>query len=125
MAVHFVFEDGNNTPSSLLLKRGHFGNNIHFSDGCSNIYDKACSIQAPGDTVYLFYDVSPNYQKTVDGYKDLVLTIIQNNHKDMYIVPIICIEYHIWKMMYKYNYITMPDKIKDIFIDNLIKDFDW
>lgn len=64
-------------------------------------------------------------KKTVDGYKDLVLTIIQNNHKDMYIVPIICIEYHIWKMMYKYNYITMPDKIKDIFIDNLIKDFDW
>lgn len=44
MAVHFVFEDGNNTPSSLLLKQSHFGNNIHFSDGCSNIYAKACSI---------------------------------------------------------------------------------
>lgn len=125
MAIKFVFEDGDNTPSSILLKSGYHGSNIYFSGGCGMLYDKACSIQEPGDIVYMFYDVSPNYQKTVDGYNEVIRIIRQDNIKDMYVIPIICIEYHIWKMLYKYNYITMVGKNKDVFIDNLVKDFNW
>ena len=37
MATLLIFEDGDNTPSSLLLKSSFNGSNIHFSNGCSKL----------------------------------------------------------------------------------------
>ena len=56
MSVKFVFEDGENTPSSILLKNTYNKNNIFFSNGSSAVLRKACSVQNSGDKVYIFYD---------------------------------------------------------------------
>ena len=125
MAVKFVFEDGDDTPSSIMLKNSFNKNNIFFSNGCSKVLKKACAVQNPGDTVYIFYDVSPNYKKTVNGYDTLIQTIKQNKLKDIYVVPIICIEYYICKMFYQYGCLCLTHKYKQVLIDNLIAKFDW
>lgn len=54
MSVKFVFEDGENTPSSILLKNTYNKNNIFFSNGSSAVLRKACSVQNSGDKVYIF-----------------------------------------------------------------------
>lgn len=125
MAIKFVFEDGEDTPSSILLKNTFAKNNIFFSGGCSKALNKACSIKKSGDTVYIFYDVAPNYAKTVNSYNTLIQTIRQKKLKDIYVIPIICIEYYICAMFYKYNYLELARKDKQILIDNLITKFDW
>ena len=40
MAIKFIFEDGENTPSSLLLKKSYYGDFIYFSNGVSRLLDK-------------------------------------------------------------------------------------
>lgn len=36
-----LFEDNVNTPSSRLLRRCHYGNNIHFANGNHNLAKEA------------------------------------------------------------------------------------
>lgn len=125
MSVKFVFEDGENTPSSILLKNTYNKNNIFFSNGSSAVLRKACSVQNSGDKVYIFYDVAPNNAKTVNGYNMLVQNIRINNIKNMYVIPIICIEYYICYMFYTYGYLMISDKNSQVYIDNLLINFDW
>lgn len=68
MATKFVFEDNDATPSSKLLKDCVNGANIYFSGGSGSVLKKAISIQSPGDTIYIFYDVSPNNKHKVNKY---------------------------------------------------------
>ena len=124
MATKFVFEDGDNTPSSILLKNCFNSCNIFFSNGCSNLLDKACSIQNDSDIIYIFYDVSPNNSKTVKGYNDLIDTIKSQRIKSMYVVPILCIEYWICQMFVRYNYMCVSKKA-DLMVEKLVIDFDW
>lgn len=127
MAVKLLFEDGDNTPSSFLLKQTHHGKYIYFSNGVGQLLNKAVSIKEADDIVYMFYDVSPNNQATVKGYKLLVDTLRQNKvlYKDMYVIPIICIEYHICKMFDKYNWFYTKDAKALEMIEKLVKTFDW
>ena len=90
-----LFEDASNTPSSVLLNSSVYGENIYFSEGCSKILDKCISIMNPDDTIYILYDVSPNNTNTITGYNKLKEAIRENGLKNVYVIPIICIEYYI------------------------------
>lgn len=127
MAVKFVFEDGENTPSSFLLKQSHHGKHIYFSNGVSQLLSKALEIKEPSDIVCMFYDVSPNNRKTVKGYELLVETLRQNadSMKDMFVIPIICIEYHICKVLYLNNWLYAIDPAEMALVQNLVAEFNY
>lgn len=127
MAIKMVFEDGENTPSSILLKNTFYGKNIYFSNGVSCVLDKAMQIKEADDIIYIFYDMSPNNRKTVKGYEDLVRVIHSDKqtYRNLYVIPIICIEYHICKMFDKYQYFCTKNAKALEMIDKLVKTFDW
>lgn len=127
MAIKFVFEDGENTPSSFLLKQSHHGKHIYFSNGVSQLLNKALDIKELNDIVCMFYDVSPNNRKTVKGYELLVETLRQNadSMKDIFVIPIICIEYHICKVLYLNNWFCAMDSTEMTLIQNLVANFNW
>lgn len=54
MAVKLLFEDNENTPSSILLKNSMHGDNIYFASGNSQVLNKLKSIYNDGDTVFIF-----------------------------------------------------------------------
>lgn len=124
MAVKFIFEDKETTPSSKLLLSSYNGNNIYFSGGCHSALDKALEIQESDDIIYIFYDMSPNNNFTVKGYRDINRLIKKSNLKNIYIIPIICIEYFICKLLDKLELLQTTKDIEDL-IQNLIKVFDW
>lgn len=127
MAVKLVFEDGEDTPSSILLKQSCHGENINFSNGVSQLLEKAVSIKDSDDIVYMFYDVSPNNERTVKGYEMLVDTLKQNKelYKNMYVVPIICMEYCICKTLERYGWFWTNSAKESEMIEKLIIAFDW
>ena len=127
MAVKFIFEDGENTPSSILLKQSYYGKYIYFSNGVSKLLDTAIAIKNAEDIVYMFYDVSPNNRITVKGYETLVDMLKQNKklYKDIYVIPIICIEYHICKILDKDHCLYTKDKKALEMIEKIVRDFDW
>ena len=127
MAVKMVFEDGENTPSSILLKNTLYGENIYFSNGASGVLDKAMQVKKDDDIIYIFYDMSPNNRKTIKGYEDLVRVIRSDKQTycNLYVIPIICIEYHICKMFDKYHYFYTRNTKALEMIDKLVKTFDW
>lgn len=124
MATKILFEDNENVPISMLLKKSYNGNNIYFSSGCDKLLSKAISIQDKEDIIVIYYDVAPNNNKTTKGYRDLCKTIKTKQLKNIIVVPIICIEYIIVKSLYKYNQLIIPEKYKDI-EEYLIKKLDW
>lgn len=63
MLHKFIFEDGEGTPSSLLLKSSFNGENIFFSNGSGRLLTKIKELYNKEDTFYIFYDVSPNNKK--------------------------------------------------------------
>ena len=119
-----LFEDASNTPSSVLLNSSVYGENIYFSEGCSKILDKCISIMNPDDTIYILYDVSPNNTNTRTGYNKLKEAIRENGLKNVYVIPIICIEYYICQMFYKFHYFNYSKNLSDL-IDNLVKTFNY
>lgn len=124
MAIKLIFEDNENTPSSRLLRSSYNGHNIFFSDGCYNVLDKAITIKEPGDIIYILYDLSPNNIKTVKGYEELIKVIFQNEYTDIFVLPIICIEYYVCRFMLNLNALTTT-KLNEELVDRIVKDFDW
>ncbi len=116
----FIFEDSILTPSSALLKASYNGGNIHFSEGCSNMQSKLEAVYNSEDEFYIFYDVPPNNSVAVDSYTNLCEELFI--YGNVYVIPIICIEYYILKMFIKYNYGNFKKSIIDL-VDNLVKDF--
>lgn len=127
MAVKLIFEDGETTPSSILLKDTLNGDNIFFSNGVSQLLNKAVEEREEGDIIYMFYDMSPNNSATVKGYNSLINTIKSDKkeYKNMYVIPIVCIEYHICQMFNKFDYFYTKQKVAIELIDKIVKTFDW
>ncbi len=127
MSIKLLFEDGNNTPSSLLLKQSKHGNNIYFSDGSSRILKKLLEIKTSTDTVYIFYDVVPNNKSTLAGY-DALINIIKENpllYSNTYVIPIICVEYYLCKLFYNYKYFyCTANEINDL-VSAIVETFDY
>lgn len=123
MAVKFVFEDRETTPSSILLKSSYNGNNIFFAGGSRFVLKKALEIKTNNDIVYILYDVSPNNLKTKNGYADLVNYIISSDIDNIYVIPIICIEYFLCRLLDKLD--LLSNKENEDLVQNLVKIFNW
>lgn len=131
----FVFEDNGPenglpgldekyTPSSELLLGSFNGQNMRFLNGVGHAFDKLLRIAGQdGNSRYIvFYDVSPNNKNTINGYRGLVerCKLFQN----IYVIPIICIEYYITHMMDKFGILQHNEDV-DPFIMYLVSTFDW
>lgn len=78
MAVKLLFEDNENSPSSVLLKHSMYGDNIYFSGGSSKLLSKLEEIYEPQDIVFVMHDVSPNNRWTIKFYASFVQEIKYN-----------------------------------------------
>ena len=116
MSIKFLFEDNEQTPSSILLKNSYKGADIYFSNGSSLILSKVKELRKIfNDDIYIFYDLVPDNEVTVKGYTDLVRAL-KLNYSNVYVLPIICIEYFICISLYKFNRL----KLNCTFADELI-----
>ncbi len=119
MAIKLLFEDNENSPSSILLKHSMHGDSIYFSGGVTQLLSKLKSIYTAQDTVFVMHDMSPNNRWTIKFYDGFVQEIKSNQQKynGVYIVPIVCIEYYLCKFLNKYGYLY----IKNSELSELVK----
>lgn len=113
------------TPSSTLLLNSCNGHTMRFLNGSTHTLDKLKRImQRDGTETYyiVFYDVSPNNINTVNGYRDLVIRC--KSFKNVYILPIICIEYFLVHMLRDMKVLQCGVKLEP-FIHYLVDEFDW
>ena len=115
-----IFEDGENTPSSRLLKASFNGDNIYFSERCTNMKDTLDKLYNNTDRFWLFYDVPPNNEIAVNSYMSLCQELY--SYKRVCVIPIICIEYYIIRMFAEYNYANLQNDVVGL-VDNLVLDF--
>jgi len=101
-----IFEDYLSTPSSRLLLRCYNKDNIYFSDGKSSLRYKVRDLINAGKLdIVVFLDVNPLNLDTIEQYNSLRdMKEFNDNWKNVIIVPIICIEYHIADVCKKNNY---------------------
>lgn len=128
MAIKLLFEDKEDTPSSILLKKSMYGENIYFSGGCHQIIRQIKILKSDEkDIIYVFYDVSPNNEFTVKYYKNLVYEVKADIglRKSVHVVPIVCIEYYLCKFLYKYGYLYTKNNKVQILIDKLVNEFKY
>lgn len=123
----YVFEDKENTPSSILLKNCINGSNMYFSAGCSKMFDtiKILSDKYKDDIIIAYYDVSPNNNETIIGYEELKENLYTYNITNVEVIPYICIEQTIAIMLSRYNYLSKQSKKAQNILDNIVKIFDW
>lgn len=126
MSVELVFEDKETTPSSVLLRSSGYSTHIHFSGGARKLLDEAVKLRGDNNIVYAFYDLAPNNSKTVNRYNQYVEDIKTNKelYYNIYLVPIICIEFYICKYLLQENLISLPKEETDA-LYALLPDFDY
>ncbi len=98
-----LFEDNKNTPSSQLLKSCLYGKNIYFSNGNHNLATVATELVNKGNSVIIFVDVSVNSIETKKIYN--VISKKFKNDEHVLVLPIICIEYYILKMLCSHSFL--------------------
>lgn len=126
MSVELVFEDKETTPSSVLLRSSGYGTHIHFSGGVRKLLDEAVKLRGSNNIVYAFYDLAPNNSKTVNRYNQYVEDIKINKelYYNIYLVPIICIEFYICKYLLQKNLILLPED-ETVALQALLPNFDY
>lgn len=126
MAVELVFEDNEKTPSSVLLKSSCYGQHIHFSGGVNNLLNRALELKGTDNIVYVFYDLAPNNSKTVNRYNRWVEDILINKvlYRNIYLIPIICIEFYICKFLLQNN-LTMLPKDETLALKAMLPNFNY
>ena len=98
-----LFEDNENTPSSKLLKKSMYGNNIMFSGSNSLLSREAEKLKSKGNNVIIFIDLAINNHRTKQLYEDLSDKYEDDEH--VLVLPIICIEYYILKMLCSHGFL--------------------
>lgn len=121
MSVVYIFEDNENMTSSALLKESFNGNNIHFSNGNSMMYRKLRSIYNTSDTFILFLDVVVDNLSTIKLYENLLIKC--EDLENVYIVPILCIEYYILKMLDEDKLLFVNQQDEEL-VKYLVRTFD-
>lgn len=97
--MFIIFEDCCDTPVSVLLRHSVFGSNIIFSEGVSQIKNKVNALINLDDTFIIYYDFVPDNFNTVKYYSKLSYELKNEyKNKNIFIIPIICIEYVIISM---------------------------
>ena len=126
--IKFLFEDRCDTPSSILLKSSYNGKNILFAggDNASNMFKhiKEYKDSNKDDLLIVFFDLPPNSEDTYKNYEKLLEALLDNNYTNVYVVPIICIEYYILKFIVENKYLIVDDKNIEL-VNNLVLSFDY
>lgn len=131
MGFKILFEDNENMPLSVALSKSMYGKNIHFVEGAERFWVEANKLEVlyPDDDILIYYDISPNNERTIQGYTNLKDTIADKSiYKKIYLIPIICIEYIALKMLYTYKYLEylkVSDKNKYNIIENFVGTFNY
>lgn len=121
MSNIFIFEDNENMPvSKLLSMRG----SVYFSCGSRGLRGKLDSLYNGQDTIIIFFDFVPNNINTHNLYLQLLSHIVENGYVSAYIVPILCIEYYVLKMLIE-CYVFKVGKEYNKLLECLIKNFKW
>ncbi len=120
MSNYFIFEDNVNSPVSHLLGSSSNGESYIFSGGSYNILNTVMSVYTREDEFYVFFDVVPNNVRTKEAYEILRLTVQGNKLLNIHIIPIICVEYYVLRMLTTYNYVSTNK-----WINGVIFDFDF
>lgn len=110
-----LFEDNVNTPSSRLLRSCHYGNNIHFANGNHNLAKEAERLWDLGHFVVIFVDLSVNCIETVIIYNSLSKKF--KNSKSVLVLPIICIEFYLLKMLYNHGFLSTDEFKREEAVD--------
>ena len=114
MSVKIIFEDSESTPISMMLKQSVMGESIFFSEGCEKLLDKVFEIYNDGDFIVIYYDVAPNNNKTINGYQNLYHRLRSFRFLQFSLVPIVCIEFEITKMLQEYEQLIVARKYDDL-----------
>lgn len=126
--IKFLFEDNYDTPSSVLLRHSYNGDNILFAGGggSSNMFKaiEECKNASKDITIIAFFDLPPNNEKAYRNYEALLERLLESDYTDVYIVPIVCIEYYILKFLIKNKYLMIDNKYVEL-VASLITSFDY
>lgn len=125
MSVVLLFEDSDKAPSSYLLKGSGFGEHMEFSQGARKLLSKAVELRNGGNIVYAFYDLVPNNAKTISRYDDMLGWMRDKSfYYDIYLVPIICIEYYICRYLYAHHLFVVSNSLNSL-IEHVVATFDY
>ena len=124
--IKFLFEDRYDTPSGILLRNSYNGDNILFAGGgnSSNMFKSIENCIDNNTKVIVFFDLPPNNEKVYKNYEALLDKLLESDYTEVYIIPIICIEYYILKFLVENKYLVIDDKNVEI-VNNLIFSFDY
>lgn len=126
MIVKFLFEDKNETPSSVLLRSCMNGDNIYFSGGNENLMSKLNEIYNKDDLFIVFIDVVPNNLALLSLYRGLVTDIeAYDMDSNVVVLPIPCIEYYIIDMLTSLEILFTNDSTIRNLYENLHKEINW
>jgi hypothetical protein len=123
VVVRYIFEDNGNSPISKLLCKCA-NNNMYFSNGNELLYDTIECIREkfPNDIIKVYVDVSPSSRHLEALYDSLCR--MYNKYSNIYIIPYICIEYVVLKMLYEYGYLVFGGELANL-IENTVAKFQW
>lgn len=102
--MKIIFEDSSESPISKLLLGSSVGKDMIFYSGSRRIPRVIKQVLRTDELVVLYVDVSPNNESTVETYRHAFRLAKQNCR--ILLVPIICAEYVLLRMLVHYGYIT-------------------
>lgn len=131
MKYIFVFEDNENTPSSKLLRENIAGVRFCFSNGAylvAQLVEDLCNEEGSSDyEILVFIDYVPMNYYTYDTYMtllDIKEEFYWKKNTKIYVLPIVCIEYYILKMLSSFYEFDIPERFSDLY-DSLIIDLSF
>lgn len=121
MSNIFIFEDNEDMPVSKLLSiRG----SVYFSCGSRGLRRKLDSLYSGQGIVIIFFDFVPNNVNTHNLYLQLLSHIAESGYVDVYVIPILCIEYYVLKMLVECYTFRVGEEYNKL-LECLIKSFKW
>lgn len=123
MTTRFIFEDNEEMPSSKLLLQCFHGDNIIFSNGNTLLWSKVMELYNENDQFFIFMDTVVDNKMVMELYRKLYAKI--RKYKNIYLVPIPCIEFILAKCFVKYDYIGEVSIELQQMLEVLVKDFRW
>lgn len=122
MSNVFIFEDNEDSPISMLLKSSYSGNNMHFSGGSDLLSVELKKWYNNEDNFFVFMDYVPNNKIIIASYGVLYNKI--SRYKNVFLVPIPCIEYFVLKMFGQYGYNRLDKGSMNLYV-NIVESFNW
>lgn len=115
MANYFVFEDHESSPVSQLLLASINGSCFKFSGGVSRLHKTVQEGYNEKDNYYVLLDVVPNNPITIDWYRKLKKSF--KGYSNVFLLPIVCIEYYVLHMLVTYGYIPNSAILQGVVFD--------